>query len=187
MDDGPDFDALVAAVRAGDEQAFEALVLAAEPALRACVAAHATSAQQVEEVVQDTLVAIYQSLHQYRGSGAFLAWMKTIARNRIRADLRAQRKLVDDGSLASAVVIDAQLERLESDEASERAEAEIDRLRACIDRLEPGLRSLVLGHHLQGLGLDELGRRIGRGANWVAVRLHRIRRALARCVGGSSR
>lgn len=64
-----DHDALVAAVRAGVPGAFEALVAAVERPLRACVAAHASAAHQIDEEVQDTLVLAYERIDQSRGGG----------------------------------------------------------------------------------------------------------------------
>jgi RNA polymerase sigma-70 factor (ECF subfamily) len=44
-----------------------------------------------EELLQDVFWQIWEHAHQYRGSGAALAWMMRVARNRSLDELRRQR------------------------------------------------------------------------------------------------
>jgi RNA polymerase sigma-70 factor, ECF subfamily len=181
-DSSAELDALVERTRTGDAQAFDDLVRRIERPLRACIGAHAAHAHQIEEILQETLVTIFRRLDQYREEGAFLAWSKAIARNHLRMEHRATRRLTRSGDGLDAILISAQVDRLEQAEEAAAAEAAVERLGQCMEHLEPGLRRLVEQHHCEGIGLGDLARQLGQTVNWLAVKLFRVRQSLQTCM-----
>lgn len=173
-----DYDSLVDRVRGGDLVAFDRLVEAVEPEVRACVAAHAVRTWQVDEIVQDAFVQAYRKLDQYQGGGSFAPWVKAIARNRLRMELRQTRRAPVILRFEAALIDD----RLNALEDPDPVEGRVARLRTCLEGLDKPLRHLIEAHHIEGLGLDLLAERLARTPNWVAVRLYRVRRALATCM-----
>lgn len=175
-------DALAQRAAAGERQAFHELALAVEPAVRITIAAHAPHPHLVEEMVQATLVRTYQRLSTYRGGGTFVAWIRAIARNELRMELRSHRRDQPISEDLDAVLISAQLDVLEDEEAAAEREKSLDRLRNCLHRLPPQVRRLVEAHHLEGRPVAFLAKQMKRTANWVAVTLFRARRGLAECI-----
>jgi len=137
-----ELDALARLAQSGAHEALRALVEAVQEPLRACIAAHAAHPHQVEEALQETLVTAFRRLDQYRPGGTLVPWLKQIARNHLRRDLRDRRRFAElsDDRLDSAV-IDAQLDRLERDEDADEREREVDRLRRCLGLLPDQFRT----------------------------------------------
>jgi RNA polymerase sigma-70 factor (ECF subfamily) len=180
MDDAA-LDHQVALARAGDREAFLAVAVAVQSDIRLVLAACASHPQQVEELLHETLVSAWRHLDQYRGDGSFVAWVKAIARNHLRKELRARRQFTSLDRL-DALIIDRQLDRMEEDERLGERERQVERLRRCLGDLPEHVRTLVSAHHLDGTPVAEIAQAVKRTANWVAVSLFRARKALARCM-----
>lgn len=176
-------DHLVARTLRGDSAAFTALVEDLAPALRAFVAARATSAAMVDEVVQAAFVTAYTRLSTYRPGGSFAAWVTGIARNHLREELRRQQRTLDAGDLAASLLVEDGLLALER--AEERAH-EASRLRACLERLPASTQQLIAARYWQDQPLHELASRLRLPANRLAALLYRARNALLACLGAPS-
>lgn len=172
-------DALVELIRAGDDGAFQELVMRLQHEVRAYLAWRAVSLDLVEEVVQDTFIAVFEHLDGYDGVGRLRPWVFGIARHRMLRALRDRRRRegrqvrLPDG-LASG------------DEApppvDDFAEGALVRLRRCLGRLSQVHQDLLDLHHIQGLDLQELAQRFDLSVDAVASRLYRCRRSLRRCL-----
>jgi RNA polymerase sigma-70 factor (ECF subfamily) len=176
-----DLDALVLRARERDEGAFASLIDATQLELRCFVAAHAGATDLIEEVVQATFVICFERFADYQPRGTFLAWLKGIARNRLRQEARERRRFLpaDDAALEAAV------ERSEAESAAEDARDDlVAALGRCVDGLAPTARELLDGFYRERLSLADLARRSRRTHAAVAMALSRIRAALRTCVQG---
>jgi len=179
-DHDADVERLALAWQAGDRAAFRDLVLATGRELRIYVAAHCDSGELVEEVLQETYVACFERIAQYKPQGAFIAWLKRIARNRLVDHWRERRRLASlDGDEIETALADSGLTDL--DDADERAAASA-RLHRCLDRLSPRARALIERRHLQSQPLADLAQQFKQSVNALGVVLHRIRRTLRDCM-----
>ncbi len=79
---------LVAALRAGDEAAFEALVTRHHAAMVRVARGRLGSEALAEDVVQETWLAAYQAIDQFQGRSPFRGWLFGILINRARSRLR---------------------------------------------------------------------------------------------------
>jgi RNA polymerase sigma-70 factor (ECF subfamily) len=177
--DGPAaLDAIVARVRAGDREAFVALIEATQDELRCFVAAHAASADQIEEAVQAAYVTVFELIGDYRCEGTFLPWLKGIARNRLRQETARRRRWLPAG--------EAGFEDLLAPHAPPEAEAPrhelLTALDECLARLAEPSRRLVDGFYRERQALDQLAKEHGRTRAAVAMHLSRIRAALRGCL-----
>jgi RNA polymerase sigma-70 factor, ECF subfamily len=175
-----EIDALASRAAKGDRAAFRALVLELEGDLRFHLVALEVSEGLADEVLQATFVSAFEKLAQYRGAGAFRAWLKVIARNHLLRALRDQQRFAALGgdALEGALVARG----LEDLERMEELERQSRRLRACIERLPEALRTLVEGRYVEGLSSKRLAERFTRTEIWVRVTLCRTRSALRRCM-----
>jgi RNA polymerase sigma-70 factor, ECF subfamily len=81
---------LVAALRAGDEAAFTALVEELTPALTRLALAHVPSRAVADEVVQDTWIGVLNGIDRFEGRSALRTWIFQILLNLART--RGQRE-----------------------------------------------------------------------------------------------
>ena len=97
-----DDDALVAALRRGDEAAFRhAVELYHAPLVRAARQFVRTTAL-AEEVTQDTWLAVIRGLDRFEGRSSFKTWLFRILANQARSRAVRESRTVPMSSLASA-------------------------------------------------------------------------------------
>jgi RNA polymerase sigma-70 factor (ECF subfamily) len=100
----PDEDAeLVARLRAGDEQAFVALVARHHAAMLRLAASFVSSAAVAEEVVQDTWVGVLRGIDGFAGRSSFRTWLMRILVNRARSTGVRERRSVAVGDAGPVV------------------------------------------------------------------------------------
>jgi RNA polymerase sigma-70 factor (ECF subfamily) len=157
---------LIRRLRAGDEQAFVALVERYNGSMLRLAASFVPSRAVAEEVVQDTWLAVLRGIARFEGRSSLRTWIFTILVNRARTTgTREQRSIpVAD----TAPVVDAS--RFGPDggwsappehwieEAEDRIEAEklAELLRGAIDALPGRQREVVLLRDVEGMSSAEV-------------------------------
>lgn len=165
---------LITQARAGDRESFGRLVELIHYELRIFIAVRVSDEDLVEEVVQAALITTWRILDRYDGRGSFLPWVKGIALNHLRKQLRARAR----SPVRTLDAIFAQ----EDAAALDRDDERLDRLRHCLDRLGSGVRQVLDLRYRDGLDLASLARHLGRSSGTLAVQFHRIRRTLRSCM-----
>src|SRR6266705_4883934 len=84
----PEIDNIVARVLGGDIDAYEAIVRGYQQEVWRVVAAMLLNAQKTEDLVEQTFINAFQHLHRYERGRDFGAWIKEIARNQVRHEIR---------------------------------------------------------------------------------------------------
>jgi RNA polymerase sigma-70 factor (ECF subfamily) len=171
-------DQLVAEVQAGRKESFRALFLAFERPVRIYLSAHAPSAELVDEVLQATFVACYESLHTYERRGTFLFWLKGIARIRLLKELHQRARHAGLGGDA----LDGLLAAAASEQLDDAGCEDGSALERCLERLSPALRTLLRQRYVERAAVKDLAVQHGRSETWVSVALHRSRAALRACL-----
>jgi RNA polymerase sigma-70 factor (ECF subfamily) len=175
-----ELDALVLRAQGGDREGFRLVVAAVHRDVRRLLLGFQATEGLAEDVLQATFVRAWESLGRYRPSGTFVPWIKTIARNLLLNELRAQKRLVmtDRDVLAEALVDHA----LEEVERAEEVGEQVARLRECVNRLDAKARGLIEARYLRGEGLPALAVRLRQSEVWVRVTLFRVRKLLRACM-----
>jgi RNA polymerase sigma-70 factor, ECF subfamily len=93
---------LVATLRAGDEQAFAALVDLHTPALLRVAMAYVPSRAVAEEVVQDTWIAVMRGIDRFEGRSSLKTWIFRIHTNLAMRSGSRERRSVPFAALAAA-------------------------------------------------------------------------------------
>lgn len=83
-------DEIIAAVRAGDPEAYRQIVVRYQGEVLKIVNAMLVNYSAREDIVQQVFVNAYHGLHQYEPGRGFGQWLKQIARNKVREELRKQ-------------------------------------------------------------------------------------------------
>jgi len=86
----PEQAALVAALRAGDEAAFEALVAELGPSMLRIARMYVSTRALAEDVVQETWLAVLAGLDRFEGRSSLKTWVFRILTN--RAKTRGERE-----------------------------------------------------------------------------------------------
>lgn len=85
-----DWPELMRRAQDGDERAYQAVLRAIVPAIRACVRRRIADASLIEDVVQDTLLSLHKLRHTYEPARPLLPWVTAIAHARAVDALRRQ-------------------------------------------------------------------------------------------------
>lgn len=171
---------LLQAAQAGDRRALERLLRSLVPAVRRLCARMASSSddeRDIDEVVQDTLMALCTSIGSFRGESSLLTWTYTLARTQWNRRRRRkthgwhQRLLATELTSVTHALVDpgsAPEEHVASGELRTRVDAAISRL--------PDLdRDVLLLRDLQGYSAPEVAELTGLTVPAVKTRLHRAR------------
>lgn len=179
--DNPDFTALIHRIRGGDQSCFEVIVRRLERPLRAWLATHASPAIDVDEVAQRTFVIAFNKLDTFEPGTDFAAWIFTIARYQLMAELKRLRRVADYHARFAPELLERELER-RVQEPVERDEARLDHLRKCLASMGDHLKKYVIWRYDEEIPLEEMAKRTGRSVGAIKKQLWQIRRKLQQCV-----
>ena len=184
----------VAALRAGDELAFEALVRQHAGRLLAVARRFLRSEEDARDAVQDAFISAFRSLDGFEGSSLLTTWLHRIVVNSCLMRLRTRRrkpevpiedylpKFQEDGHRAGSCAA----WQGPADILLQRKEVR-DLVRSSIDRLPESYRTVLLLRDIEELDTEETARLLETTQNAVKVRLHRARQALRELLDPSLR
>jgi RNA polymerase sigma-70 factor (ECF subfamily) len=177
MPDRP-VDSIVEEVRAGRTEAFGEIVRLFQKDVWRVAAAMLHDLKTTEELVQQAFVDAYLHLDQYRIGEDFGAWVRAIARNLVRMELRRRGREERRLELYREALAD----RLRDDDAARHEERLEEALRKCRQTLpEHGARVLDLRYG-QALDFEEIARSLGRSVEATRQLLSRLRLMLRDCL-----
>jgi RNA polymerase sigma-70 factor, ECF subfamily len=178
--------ALVAALRAGHEWAFEALVRVYGGRLLAVARRFTGSDEDAQDVVQSAYLNAFRALDDFEGAAQLSTWLHRIVVNTALMTLRSRRRKPEESieDLLPAFREDGHhVEQfaewsLPADRLMERKETRAI-VRACIDELPDAYRAVLILRDIEELSTQEAAERLEITATAVKVRLHRARQALS--------
>lgn len=126
-----------------------------------------------EDVVQETMIKAWRSLHTFRGEGSLRSWILRIAHNVAVSMLRKVRDVATDPTELP--------ERAQEIGPHRRASGRmaLDAMQEALAELDPVSRSIVVLRELEGLSYDEIAEALEIPTTTVKTRLFRARRRLA--------
>ena len=173
---------LMRAANRGDADAYRHLLEMLAPMLRSAArrgfARYGSGPEEVEDIVQETLLAVHLKRHTWDERQPLLPWVRAIAHNKLVDNLRRRgRQLevpIDD--FAPVLALDA--------EPAASAALDAGRMLASLSTRQ---RAIVRAISIEGASAAEVGRRLGMTEGAVRVALHRALRALASAFRGGIR
>lgn len=167
--------ALMLAGLAGDSAAHAALLRALLPALRRFFKRRLGAREDdVEDCVQETLIAVHQRRATYDPDRPFGAWLHAIARYKLIDRYRRQ------GRTAPLDDLPEMADEFDFAEASD-ARADLERL---LDTIPAKQAAVLRATRIEGLSTAEAAERLGIGESDVKVSAHRGLKALTDRVKG---
>ena len=170
---------LLARVAAGDLQAFERLYRLYQPRLSRFLTTLLRRPQLIEEVLDDTMMVVWQTADRFRGSSKLSTWIFAIAyRKAHKARLRWPDPVEDpeqDGRISEDPAPDDELHHQKLHDSLMRA----------MDQLSADHRAVVDLTYFHGLGYREIAEIVDCPVDTVKTRMFHARRRLKQAIGGS--
>lgn len=162
---------VLARARAGDPAALEALYRAFESPVYTLARRICRTAEDAEDVLQETFFEVCRSIGSFRGDGSLWGWVRTIAASKALMRLRRNRYRDAD--------------ELHDDMAAARREEPHLRmdLEAALERLPQTARAVVWLHDVEGYTHDEIARMMGRTPSFSKSQLSRAHAKLRTWLG----
>lgn len=179
--------ALVERTVAGDQRAFELLVLKYQRRIQRLIGRMVRDVDLVEDIAQETFIRAYRALHQFRGDAQFYTWLYRIAVNTAKKalmDLKrdptvseaAWRTGDDDDETSRPGNEPIADETPESLLAAKEIAAVVN---AAMDALPPDLREAVVLREIEGLSYEEIAAAMNCPIGTVRSRIFRAREAVS--------
>lgn len=164
----------------GDASAYQAFLAEMSTHLRAYFRKRlARLPDEVEDLVQETLLAIHNKRHTYDAGQPLTAWAHAIAKYKL-VDLLRRRA----GHEALTDPIDDETDFLgAADSAAAEARRDLGKL---LDQLPDRQRLPIVHTKLEGLSVTEAAQRTGMSESAIKVGVHRGMKALAALIRGTS-
>jgi RNA polymerase sigma-70 factor (ECF subfamily) len=145
-----------------------------------CVAAFGLERETLRDLVQQAFVDAYRKLEDFRADGDFGAWVRGIAKNLARKELRQSSCRHRHQERYRAYLL--QRQESHDDDPSGR----LDALRRCRDRLPEHSRDLLERYYAAEESLESIAALLKRSVSATKQLLWRTRTALRRCIEGRS-
>src|SRR6266516_2265833 len=166
---------LMTASLGGDEGAYRDVLGRLSRYLRgyykARLAQTARSAADVEDLVQETLLAVHVRRHTYDPDQPFTPWVYAIARYKLIDYLRRTH-----ASVANVPIDDVQEIGTHDDQVASESSLDLNQL---LEQLKPKVRAAIRYVKLEGLSVTEAAARGGMSESAVKVNVHRGMKALS--------
>mgnify|MGYP003588444421 CR=1 FL=1 len=184
--------ALIQRALAGEQKAYELLVVKYQKRIERLVARMVRDADLVPDVVQETFINAYRALHQFRGDARFYTWLHRIAVNTTYKALQEKKRnplvsftdLSPESDEPGETFADKQ-EPIseETPEAIVAARQVAQAVNDAMQALPPDSRHALELREMEGLSYEEIAQLTGVPIGTVRSRIFRARDAIAAKVG----
>ena len=159
--------------QAGDQSAYHQLLVEITPMIRGFLAKRLGGHEDLEDRVQDVLLAIHRASHTFNTERSFLNWMFAIADYKLKDYLRAHYRRKAAGS---SVDVDDVKEPLAADEPLDLGDRQL--LQRLLETLSPRERTIIQMMKIEGYSAREVGAELQMNETAVKVAAHRAMKTL---------
>ncbi len=177
---------LVARTVAGDQKAFELLVIKYQRRIQRLIGRMVRDVDLVEDIAQETFIRAYRALAQFRGEAQFYTWLYRIAIN------TAKKALMD---LKRNPTVSENYYKSDEDDETSRVENELttsetpeavlaskeiaEIINAAMQALPEELREAITLREIEGLSYEEISEAMNCPIGTVRSRIFRAREAIS--------
>jgi RNA polymerase sigma factor (sigma-70 family) len=171
---------LVAAIRRGDDSAFEELFRRYHSRITGYVTRMVGCREHAEEIAQEAFISALRRLRETEQAIVFKAWIYGIARNGAIDHLRARaRRGTEVGyDHVESLVEPTGAQGMSEPEAAMAGKQALSDLQGAFGGLNETHHQILVMRELEGLSYDKLGERMGMSRSQVESTLFRARRRL---------
>lgn len=175
----PDDRELLARIASGDLQAFERLYRLYQPRLTRFLTTLLKRPQLIEEVLDDTMMVVWQTSGNFRGSSKPSTWIFAIAyRKAYKAKARWPDPVEDPE-------FDTRVSRDPGPDEELHHQRQRTALMKAMDQLSPDHRAVVDLTYFHGMGYREIANIVDCPVDTVKTRMFHARRRLKQAMSGS--
>lgn len=179
--------ALVQRTLAGDQRAYELLVVKYQRRIERLVGRMVRDTDLVQDIAQETFIRAYRALGQFRGDAQFYTWLYRIAVNTAKKALVDLRRdpLVSEAALRSAddddetSSVENELTTAETPETVLAAKEIAAAVNQAMEALPEELRQAVTLREIEGLSYEEIAQVMDCPIGTVRSRIFRAREAIS--------
>jgi RNA polymerase sigma-70 factor (ECF subfamily) len=181
-----DDQALLAALKNGEEWAFEAMVRLHGTRLLAVARRFTHNEQDAQDILQSAYLSAFRALSDFEGACQLSTWLHRIVVNTALMRIRSRRRRPEEPIEALLPVFQEDGHHVEQfSDWSTPADQLIERkqtrafVRQCIDTLPENYRVVLMLRDIEELSTQDVAAQLGLTMSAVKVRLHRARQALS--------
>ena len=168
---------LIKSFQNGDQRAYIELVNRYKDKLTNFVYQFLGDIEQAEDVVQDTMLKLYEKKHYYKEIAKFSTWIYTIARNLANTELRKRkRRKITYLSHMSNEERQYDLPAIQDDVDQDLQNNYINnRIQFAIKQLPDHFRTVIILRDIQDLSYDDVSKIVGVPLGTIKSRINRAR------------
>ena len=177
---------LVERAVAGDQRAFELLVLKYQRRIERLIGRMVRDVDLVEDIAQETFIRAWRALHQFRGDAQFYTWLYRIAVNTAKKALLDLKRNPTVRGNATDTDEDDETSRRESELTTEETPESVYAAReiaaavnAAMEALPEDLRQAVTLREVEGMSYEEISGVMDCPIGTVRSRIFRAREAIS--------
>ena len=177
---------LVERTVAGDQKAFELLVIKYQRRIQRLIGRMVRDVDLVEDIAQETFIRAYRALAQFRGEAQFYTWLYRIAINTAKKALMDLKRNPTVSENAYKSDDDDETSRVENElTTSETPEAVLaskeiaEIINAAMQDLPEELREAITLREIEGLSYEEISEAMSCPIGTVRSRIFRAREAIS--------
>jgi RNA polymerase sigma-70 factor (ECF subfamily) len=177
---------LVERTVAGDQKAFELLVIKYERRVQRLIGRMVRDVDLVEDIAQETFIRAYRALAQFRGDAQFYTWLYRIAVNTAKKFLMDLKRnpTVSENFFKSAgddetSLVENELTSPETPEAVLASKEIAEMVNSAMEALPEELRQAITLREIEGLTYEEIADAMNCPIGTVRSRIFRAREAIS--------
>ncbi len=178
---------LVERTVAGDQKAYELLVLKYQRRIERLIGRMVRDTDLVEDIAQETFIRAYRALAQFRGEAQFYTWLYRIAVNTAKKALGDLKRdpLVSENALRAGdeedetSAVENELTTAETPETVLAAKEIAAAVNSAMEALPEELRQAVTLREIEGLSYEEIAEVMNCPIGTVRSRIFRAREAIS--------
>lgn len=171
---------------AGDQKAFELLVIKYQRRIQRLIGRMVRDVDLVEDIAQETFIRAYRALAQFRGDAQFYTWLYRIAVNTAKKALMDMRRdpTVSENSFKSAdddetSMLENELISSETPDAVLASKEIAEMVNSAMEALPEELRQAITLREIEGLSYEEISEAMNCPIGTVRSRIFRAREAIS--------
>lgn len=178
---------LVARAVAGEQRAYELLVIKYQRRITRLAAHMVRDSELAQDIAQETFIRAWRALHQFRGEAQFSTWLHRIAVNTAKRALmnRSRSPVLTETALQAAREDDetSPLERESISETTPESELAAREIAAAVQdavqALPEDLRCAITLREIEGLSYEDIAQAMNCPIGTVRSRIFRAREAIS--------
>jgi RNA polymerase sigma-70 factor (ECF subfamily) len=178
---------LVERTLAGDQRAFELLVIKYQPRIQRLIRRMVRDVDLIEDIAQETFIRAYRALHQFRGEAQFYTWLYRIAVNTAKRFLQNMKHdpMLVQSALSANDEEDETFQRKTEPSNNETPESILaakeiaDMVNNTLAALPEDLKQALTLRELDGLSYEEIAEVMNCPPGTVRSRIFRAREAIS--------